>query len=861
VGRTRLLVVAAACAGLAAGGAGPAAAQSAALSVFKQAAPSPAVAGVDLTYAVFVNNEGPDDALNVALADALPPQTGFLSLAAPPGWACTSPAMGQAGTITCATSAVPVGSELLLVVVAVSPGIPPGSVLTNTVTATTTTAVPDPGQLSFTLDLPVTAEANLGLVESAAPSPAVAGRDLAYTLTVTQAGPSDASAVAVADTIPAGTTFQSLAAPPGWTCLTPPVGGTGAVLCSTPTLPVGSTAVLTLVVRVDPALPEGATIASTASVSSGTPDPIAPNDVSATLTPVVAEADLSIAKSAVPGTVVQTGSPVDLTYTLAVASGGPSDALSVSVADAVPAGTTFRSLAAPAGWSCLTPPVGGTGAVTCTTPVLAPGSAAVFTLVARVDVALPGGATVTNMATIASATPDPAPANDTSTTAAPVVVEADVSIAKSAAPAVVLARSSAALVYTLVVTNRGPSPAAPVTVTDPVPAGTGFQSVVPPPIGWICTEPPFGGTGVVSCTIASMAPGGSAVIALFVRPSAALPGGSTIDNTATVATGVTDPDPANNTAGVTTPVVARPIAVGPDAGGGPHVRLLDPLTGAEVLGLFAFDPAFLGGVRVALGDVDGDGRPDAVAGAGPGGQSHVRVFDGVTGAERASVAAYPPGFLGGVYVAAGDVDGDGVADLVTGAGATGDAHVRVLDGATGADRLSFYAYAPGFLGGVRVAATDASVFGGADLVTGAGPGGAPHVQVFDGATGALIRSFLAYDPGFLGGVFVAAGDVNGDAIADVITGADAGGAPHVRVFDGRTGAELLSFFAYDPAFTGGVRVGVADLDGDGLADILTAPGPGGGPHVRAFSGVTGAEQASVLVYPPGFTGGVFIGGF
>src|SRR4051812_17717478 len=72
-------------------------------------------------------------------------------------------------------------------------------------------------------------------------------------------------------------------------------------------------------------------------------------------------------------------------------------------------------------------------------------------------------------------------------------------------------------------------------------------------------------------------------------------------------------------------------------------------------------------------------------------------------------------------------------------------------------------------------------------------------------------------------------------------GADAGGGPHVRVLNAATGAEVRSFFAYDPSFTGGVRVAVGDVTRDGIDDIVTAAGRGGGPHVKVFDGRTGAQ--------------------
>src|SRR5262249_9810951 len=121
-------------------------------------------------------------------------------------------------------------------------------------------------------------------------------------------------------------------------------------------------------------------------------------------------------------------------------------------------------------------------------------------------------------------------------------------------------------------------------------------------------------------------------------------------------------------------------------------------------------------------------------------------------------------------------------------------------------------------------------------VTGADAGGGPEVAVFDAPTGVLERAFYAYDPRFMGGVRVAVGDVNGDGVPDIITAPGPGGGPHIRVFDGATGALIREFMAYSPAFMNGVFVAVGDVNGDGYADIITGADAGGGPHVKVFSG-------------------------
>jgi hypothetical protein len=145
-----------------------------------------------------------------------------------------------------------------------------------------------------------------------------------------------------------------------------------------------------------------------------------------------------------------------------------------------------------------------------------------------------------------------------------------------------------------------------------------------------------------------------------------------------------------------------------------------------------------------------------------------------------------------------------------------------------------------------------------DIIVGTGPGGASEIKVFDGRTAALLEGFFAFG-GFSGGVFVAAGDVDRDGAADIIVGADAGGASEVQVFNGPNGALIRDFFAFG-AFTGGVRVGSADINGDGFADIITAMGPGGPPEVRVFSGSTGAVVLDFFAFDGSFTGGIYVAG-
>jgi hypothetical protein len=181
-----------------------------------------------------------------------------------------------------------------------------------------------------------------------------------------------------------------------------------------------------------------------------------------------------------------------------------------------------------------------------------------------------------------------------------------------------------------------------------------------------------------------------------------------------------------------------------------------------------------------------------------------------------------------VYVATGNVDGVPGDEIITGAGAGGGPHVRIfnmLGGLIG----EFFAYAPSFTGGVRVAAADVTGDGVDEIITGAGPGGGPHVRAFQ-LNGNLVANFFAYDASFSRGVYVG-GVTQSSGPASIVTGAGEGGGPHVRVFS--AGGGLLSQFFTNPADDlSGVRLAGGNFDGQGPGEIATTSGPGGLPVVK-----------------------------
>lgn len=281
-----------------------------------------------------------------------------------------------------------------------------------------------------------------------------------------------------------------------------------------------------------------------------------------------------------------------------------------------------------------------------------------------------------------------------------------------------------------------------------------------------------------------------------------------------------------------------------------------------------FGVSFTGGVRTATGDVNGDRIEDVIVGPGPGGGSQLMVISGDDGSILYDFpSVYAPTFNHGVYVASGDFNRDGYDDFVV---APGPGHAAPVIGYSGFDGSVLFSFSPFGASnkqGVTVAVADVDGDRRPDLIVGNASFGS-QVRVYRYTTSLLTapyRSFSAMPATLRGGVFVAAGDTNGDGRSEIIVGSNTsfGQTSRVRVFDGATNklrSDLTPFASYRM----GLRVATDDLDGDGKADILITPARpitvmGSNPRIFGYNGSTMKLLFHQELDQWAFQGGVFVG--
>jgi uncharacterized repeat protein (TIGR01451 family) len=381
--------------------------------------PSSVLAGTNATYTFTITNGGPNAAQNFVLTDTLPTGSTFVSIAGGGSNPDTFFYTQSGGTLTVTSSSIAAGNtDTLTVVVSAPTSLANGANFSDTVSVSSATVDPNTANNSATVTGSVVNSADLG-VTATGPSSVTAGTNASYTFTITNAGPTAAQNFVLTDALPTGSTFVSIsggAANPD-TFFYTQSGSTLTVTSSS--IAAGNTDTLTIVVSAPSNLANGANFSDTASVSSATFDPNTANNTATVTGSIVntpPSADLAVTDTG-PTTSTE---GANLTYTVTVTNNGPSAATSVVLTDTL--GSNLKFVSATAGQGSFTQ---SGGVVSFSVGSVASGASVTFTVTAQ---ALEDGS-LTNAATVSSATSDPNSGNN-SASATTAVAEPPIVVSK-----------------------------------------------------------------------------------------------------------------------------------------------------------------------------------------------------------------------------------------------------------------------------------------------------------------------------------------------------------------------------------------------------------------------------------------------
>jgi uncharacterized repeat protein (TIGR01451 family) len=523
--------------------------------------PDPVFPDGTITYTVQVTNNGPDTATNATMSAHNTSGLGFVSVTEPAGWSCTEPAPGAFVQFSCTNPSFASGATSTFTLVATTDtvyyGNAEGTISTAFSVGSNQADPNNPNNVEIESTAYVTPDADMSVAVTDSPDPVFPDGNITYTINVANTGPDAAPNAALNIFNNGSLQYESVSAPAGWNCTPPAVGSAPTFSCTLASFPSGSNVVFTLVVKAEQdnlGINDG-TVSTSFSVGSAVADPDNTDNVETENTAYVTpDADMTVAVTDSPDPVFPDG---NITYTINVGNSGPDAAPNATLTIFNSSTLQFQSISAPAGWSCTAPAVNGIVNFSCTNPSFASGSNVVFTLVAQADATINGinDSTIATTFAVSSNVSDPNNANNQETeNTAYVTPDADLAVTNADSPDPV--SPGGTITYTQSVRNDGPDAAPNASFTQTLPASVGFQSISAP-AGWNCATPAVGASGAITCTNPSLASG---VTANFTVVVTVLANSGTVSNTVTASSTAQDPDPLDNSATVTTTILAPTVA-------------------------------------------------------------------------------------------------------------------------------------------------------------------------------------------------------------------------------------------------------------------------------------------------------------
>jgi uncharacterized repeat protein (TIGR01451 family) len=501
------------------------------LGITKTDGVTTATPGGSVTYTITASNAGPSIATGATVADTFPASlTCTWTCSGAGGGTCTAAGSGNIGDSVNLPSGGSVTYTASCTISAAATGT-----LSNTATVAAPGGVtdPTPGNNSATDSDTLAASADVSITKTDGVTTATPGGSVAYTITASNAGPSNVTGATVADTFPASLTCSwTCAGAGGGTCTAAGSGNINATI----NLPSGGSVTYTASCTISAAATGTLSNTSTVTAPGGVTDPTPGNNTATDSDTLAASADLSVTKTDGVTTATPGGS---VTYTVTASNAGPSNATGVTVADTFPASLTCT-------WTCA-----GSGGGTCTAAGsgningsvnLPSGGSVTYTASCTISAAATG--TLSNTATVAApaGVTDPTPGNNSATDSDTLAASADLAITKT--DGVTTATPGGSVTYTVTASNAGPSSATGATVADTFPASLTCTWTCAGSGGGTCTA---AGSGNINGTV-NLPSGGSVTYTASCTISAAASGTLSNTATATAPAGVTDPTPGNNSA-------------------------------------------------------------------------------------------------------------------------------------------------------------------------------------------------------------------------------------------------------------------------------------------------------------------------